>query len=290
MYWKSDTSSDEIDGHYLALYAYWEHIARHDPAERDLIVRQVRAITDYIVDHNYQLIDWDGERTTWGFWNPDRLNNDPDAYLENGLNSLEILCFLKIARHITHDPKYRRHYERLICKHGYLSNVLLEKKAFPDHVNHSDDQLAFVVWYPLIQLEHDPAIRPALQAAVRRHYRVEAPERSSFFNFVAATIDPDYVDIQAAVDNLMEIPTDRRQWRMENGHRADVALDLGRGGLVERQLLHVLPVDERNFNRWNTNPYEPDGGHDGRLEGDGAAYLLPYWLGRYHRFIAEASH
>ena len=30
MYWKSDTSSDEIDGHYLAFYTYWEHIAKND--------------------------------------------------------------------------------------------------------------------------------------------------------------------------------------------------------------------------------------------------------------------
>ena len=29
-------------------------------------------------------------------------------------------------------------------------------------------------------------------------------------------------------------------------------------------------------------------GRDGRSEGTGAAYLLPYWMGRYHGFIAEA--
>jgi hypothetical protein len=37
--------------------------------------------------------------------------------------------------------------------------------------------------------------------------------------------------------------------------------------------------------RWNANPFVVDGGKGGRSEDDGAAYLLPYWLGRYHKFI-----
>ena len=68
--WKSDTSSDEIDGHFFAFYAYWEHIAKHYPEESALIKEQISTVMNYIVDNNYQLIDWDGERTRWGFWNP----------------------------------------------------------------------------------------------------------------------------------------------------------------------------------------------------------------------------
>ena len=46
--------------------------------------------------------------------------------------------------------------------------------------------------------------------------------------------------------------------------------------------------DERQIMRWNGNPYELDGGSaNGGSEDDGSAWLLPYWMGRYHRLIAE---
>jgi len=287
MLWKSDTSSDEIDGHFFAFYAYWQHIARFDPKESALIRKQVKTVMDYIVDNNYQLIDWDGERTTWGFWNPENLNDNPEHYLESGLNSAQILSFLKVAFYITGDKKYQEHYSRLISEHGYLANVLLEKKVFPDENNHSDNQLAFVALYPLLQLEHEPKVRRALQQAVRRHYKVISNDGSAFFYFVAATIDPDFVDIKSAVTNLRQIPTDRRQWKMINSNRADIvwAPRLSRFG--RPQLLYVLPADERNFAKWNSNPYYPDGGGDGRREDDGASWLLAYWMGRYHGFIGE---
>jgi hypothetical protein len=221
-WWYTDTSSDEIDGHYFAFYAFWEHIARHDDALRDRHVRQVRELTDYIIENGYRLIDWDGERTRWGFWDPVSLNENPLCYLENGLNSLEILSFLKVAQFVTGDNKYQQHYESLIVDHGYLDNVLLEKRVFPDQVNHSDDQLAYVAWYPLVQLEKDPQIRSVLRQSVRRHYLVEEPERASFFFFVTATIDPEVVDIHAAIDNLRNMTPDRRNWKVRNSHRADV--------------------------------------------------------------------
>ncbi len=210
MYWKSDTSSDEIDGHYLAFFTFWKHIASHDPALRDRCVQQVREVTDYIVNHNYQLIDWTGKRTTWGFWNPENLNDDPEHYLESGLNSLQILSFLRVAHYITGDPKYLDRYKHLILEHHYLSNVLLQKKLFPDENNHSDDQLGFVAWYPILQLEHDPVLQRALHLAIRRHYAAVVPERSSFYIFTYATIDPDHADIEAGIQNLLRIPTDRR--------------------------------------------------------------------------------
>ena len=39
--------------------------------------------------------------------------------------------------------------------------------------------------------------------------------------------------------------------------------------------------------KWNSNPYRPDAGGGGREEDDGTAYLLPYWMGRYHGFLKE---
>jgi hypothetical protein len=288
-YWKSDTSSDEIDGHYFAFYTYWEHIAKNDPAERDKCIAQIRTLTDYIVDHNYQLIDWDGERTYWGFWTPELLNNNPVHFLESGLNSLQMLSFLKTTYYITGDQKYQDRYMNLINEHHYLANVLLEKKVFPDSNNHSDNQLGYVAWYPILQIEQNTDIRAQLHKAVRRHYKTISRDGSSFFYFVTATIDPDYVDLESAARNLQGIPTDRRLWRQRNSHRADLTFDPRADRFRKKQLLTVLPGDERCFERWNGNPYLPDDGSSGAVEDAGADYLLPYWMGRFHGFIAEAK-
>lgn len=289
LYWKSDTSSDEIDGHYLAFYTYFEHIAKHDSEERALIEKQVSALTDYLIDNNYQLIDWNGKRTRWGFWNPEALNHNPMNHTESGLNALQMLSFLKVAHHITGESRYEDHFRKLIVEHHYLDNILLTKRHFPDENNHSDDQLGFVAWYPILQLEQDPRIRRALAAGVNRHYAIVEPEKSSFFTFVYATIDPAGADISGAIENLREIPTDRRLYRAINSHRADVTLSPRENRFERPVLTRVLPADERCFAKWNEDPYEPDDGGDGLTEDDGAAYLLPYWMARYHGFIEEAD-
>ena len=289
MYWKSDTSSDEIDGHFLAFYAYYEHVAQYDPDEKQRCAEQCRKLINYIVDHNYQLIDWNGERTRWGFWNPENLNGEPGDYIEHGLNSLQMLSFLRTSYFVTGDNKYLKHYKKLILKHHYLSNVLLSKKEWPDENNHSDDQLGYVAWYPILQLEKDPVILRALTQGVRRHYRIVWPEKPSFYAFATATVDPQQVDIADAIENLMEIPTDRRTWEQKNSHRADVELSWRANRFGGKVLTRALPADERCFQKWNGDPYTPDDGGDGRNEDDGAAYLLPYWMGRYHGFIAEGN-
>ncbi len=283
--WKSDTSSDEIDGHFFAFYAYWEHIAKNIPEEAALIKKQVSDLMNYIVDNNYQLIDWDGERTKWGFWNPELLNDNPEHYSESGLNSAQILSFLKVSYYITGNEKFKKHYDKLITQHGYLANVLLEKKLFPDLNNHSDNQLGFVALYPLFQLEYDSVARNALQRTARRHYRVLDRDGSAFFYFAAASIDPDFVNIRAGVENLRQTATDRRQWKMTNSNRKDVIWSPYKSRFGRRQLIHVLPADERNFEKWNRNPYYPDAGKGGEVEDDGASWLLAYWMGRYHGFI-----
>jgi len=37
----------------------------------------------------------------------------------------------------------------------------------------------------------------------------------------------------------------------------------------------------------NGNPWAGDGGRDGRVEHDGAAWELAYWIGVYHGYLSE---
>jgi hypothetical protein len=283
--WRDDVSSDQIAGHFFAFYTYYEHIAKNDPAERARLEQQLRQVLDYILEHNYQIIDWDGKRTLWGWWNPEMVNEDPSHYLESGLYSLMMLAFLKTAHYITEDEKYLDHYKTLIVEHDYLSNILLQKKVFPDELNHSDDQLSALAFYIFLQTEHDPYIRNVLHRALRRHARIELPERNSLLAMVYAIIDPNDADIEGALQTLREMPVDRRDWGQENSHRLDVTLQRATNVRDQILTLEVLPADERYFERWNADPYVADGGGNGTSEGAGVHWMLPYWMARYHGIL-----
>ncbi|MCP4643971.1 MAG: hypothetical protein GY851_26245 [bacterium] len=283
--WRDDVSSDQITGHFFAFYTYYEHIAKHDPAERARLEKQLRQVLDYILDNNYQIIDWDGTRTRWGWWNPEMVNEAPSHYLESGLYSLMMPAFLKTAHHITGDKKYMDHYESLIVEHDYLSNMLLQKKVFPDELNHSDDQLSALVFYIFLETEEDPVVRNVLHRALRRHACIEAPERNSLLAMVYAATDPEDADIEGALRTLREMPLDRRDWRQENSHRDDVMLQRVRNVGGQVLTADVLPADERSFERWNADPYVADVGGDGLVEGAGVHWMLPYWLARYHGIL-----
>jgi hypothetical protein len=82
---------------------------------------------------------------------------------------------------------------------------------------------------------------------------------------------------------LRRYPLDRVDWRVNNSHRRDiVAMASGRG---YRRSGKVLPIDERYVDHWNQDPYRLDQGGRGMALADGASFLLPYYLGLWHKFV-----
>jgi hypothetical protein len=94
-------------------------------------------------------------------------------------------------------------------------------------------------------------------------------------------------DREASVRTLREIPMDQVEWTVRNSNRQDVPVDPMSDRFRRRQALIVLPYDELPMSKWNGNPYSLDGGKDGRSEDDGAYFLLPYWMGRYHKLLPQ---
>lgn len=278
-YWKGETSSDELDGHYLGWYLFYE-LAANDEEKR-----QVRAtckrVTDHILDHGYYLVDQDGKPTTWGVWAPEKLNDDPKWWADRGLNSLEMLSHLKVAMHIVEEPRYERAYHELIQKHHYAINTLLAK--IPGGVSH-DDQLLFLSYYPLLQLERDPALRALYTVSLKRTWDSERVEANPLWNFIYGASTGQLCEVESAVESLREMPLDFIIWRNHNSHRSDLVFDpvLERQGI--KRLLRPLPWTERTIHKWDKNPFELDAGSD-LGEGDQTIWLLPYWMGRFHRLI-----
>lgn len=283
--WKGDCSSDEIVGHMYGYSIFYDLVAGE--AEKPKVRAVVSRIMDHILDHGYYLIGPDGRPTQWGFWGPDRLNQNPKDRAERGLNSLEILSHLRAAYHITQDRRYLEAYHNLIDEHRYTDNLLRQKIDAPGHVNHSDDELAFLSYYPLLKYETDPKLRAVYLESLERAWQIERPERNPLWNLIYGALTGRPCDIAETVETLREIPLDLITWHVQNSHRLDVDLDYLAGRFGEIQSVRVLPYDELPTLKWNANPYRLDGGDGGFSEEDGTHFLLPYWMARYYGFIVE---
>jgi len=283
--WKGDCSSDEIDGHMYGYSIFYDLAA--DEHFRERIVELVNRIMGPILDNGFLLLGKDGQQTRWGVWAPEVLNGPWRG--QRGLNSLEILAHLKTAHHITGNSRYADAYSDLIENHGYAENARRTKLTFPGHVNHSDDELAFISYYPLLKYEKDEALRAIYLESLEHAWQIERPERNPWWNYIYGALTGSACDSETAAGTLREIPTDLIDWPIRNSHRLDVQLDAQRGRKGELQSTRVLPYDELPAKKWNRNPYSLDDDSLGAHEDDGTYYLVPYWIGRHYGYLSKGS-
>ncbi len=281
-YWKGDTSSDEIVGH-MFLYAIATDLLP-DAALKKRIRETTARIMDHILDHGYYLIDVNGKPTTWGRWSPQYFKENPG---DSPLNSMELLSFLKTAAHITGNPKYESEYQKAAFEMGY-AKLATRYKELREEINYSDEELAMLPFYCLFRYERNEDLlnryyRPALEAWWENEKREDNP----LWTFIYATAQPK-PSFDHAVARLYRMPMDTIEWTVKNSHRKDVVMDTGLDRSQNRQSKSLLPPDELPVMKWNSNPFAVDGGNDGRGEDDGAAFLLPYWMGRYQPDVAHA--
>ncbi len=283
--WLDDVSSDEIVGHMFSISLFYDLVA---DAEMKVRIRGlIQRITNYIIDNNFQIIDFDGLPTKWANWNPDSLNHSDNWAYEKGLNSLQILSFLKTAVYITGNSKFEKTYQMLIEKHAYAENALQAKKFAPFENSHSDDILAYLPYYCLFRYTKKEQLLPVFTKSLQRSWKVAQQDHIPLWNIIASNALKKDCDLKFAVKELQLIPMDLISWRMVNSHRWDLPKDQLLGRFRGVQSIKPIPTPEGGISKWNTNPHQYDTGDDGSTEDDGAYFLLPYWMGRYHGFLIE---
>jgi hypothetical protein len=279
-YWKGDTSSDEIVGHFFIFSIAYDLLPDGDLKGR--IVETAKRIMDHILEHGYNLIDLDGKRTTWGWWGPEKLAHEPD---ERALNSLQLLSFLKTTFHLTGQPRYEAEYRKAAIEFNY-TNWITRVNEFRQELNYSDEELAMLPFYTVFQYEKDPSLLAAYRRALDEWWRNMQREANPLWTFIYVSGQPDAsVDLATAAWMLHRMPMDTIGWSVHNSHRQDVAFASKPDRFGHREIITLLPPDERPVMRWNSNPFRIDGGDGGHEEDDGAAFLLPYWMGRFHKFL-----
>jgi hypothetical protein len=276
-YWKGDTSSDEIVGHFF-LYGVAADLLP-DPDLKKRIAETAARIMNHILDHGYYLVDVNGKPTTWGRWSQAYFRQEPG---DSPLNSMELLSFLKTASHLTGSSRYEREYRKAALDLGY-ARLSTRYKELRQEINYSDEELAMLAFYNLFRYESDRALldefyRPAMNAWWENIVREENP----LWSFIFAVGQPAAaVDLSSAARTLYRMPVDTIEWTVKNSDRADIVMEDTTDRFAHRQARTLLPPDERPVMKWNSNPFDIDGGNDGLGEDDGAAFLLPYWMGRY---------
>lgn len=307
-YWKCDTSSDELDGHFFGYAIYFDRVCETEEQKNE-VRRLVRDIIEHLLSHDLNYVDYDGKPTRWGHFSPDDLNRNEAWVAERGLNSYSILTYLAIAHHITGDPKYREVYLKLAYDHGYGMNGMAQFKDVegPDSVGHQpDDNMAFMNYYHLIRYETDPKLLSMYHYAIQQHWKFEKFERNAFTNFVYGAccvgkkrrdqwgevdLSPPTECFVDAADTLKRYPLDLVEWPMSNAHRIDMVplegKDREHATIGSRIDGYAFPIDERPETYWDWEPWKLAGGSDGRVLRPGHHYLLAYYLGRCHGFIGE---
>ena len=309
-YWKSDTSSDELDGHYFFYPLYYDLVAETE-AEKEAVRNVVRDLTDHLIVHGYNLVDHTGTVTRWGIYSPEALNHDPNWWAERGLKSLSMLSYLAVAAHVTGETRYLDRQQELIHEHGFDTNALIYKiHRGIGSGNQSDDEMAFMCYYNLLRYTPEGPLKDRILLSFYAAWLNESSEMNPFFHFAYAahgkgrevndpwgahSIDPGNEWLEDSLLTLKGFPLDRLNWSSQNSHRLDLlplpgpnTIDLldrdnrPRGYRIDGK---VLPIENRHFNHWNTDPWTLDYGGNGTVLASGTVYLLPYYMGLYHGFL-----
>jgi len=278
--WKADTSSDETDAHCYAVSIFHDLAARDEEKER--AKEHWQRVTSHIIDNGWVLRDMDGKPTRWARWDPEYFHSYSGNYAR-GLNGLEVLAYMRTAHALTGDPKFEAAYRELIGME-YLDEVLREKLVFPpDAIFHSDDRLAFYVYFPLLRYETDPKLRSLYMRSLERSWEVERIEHIPWFNFIYGALTGNDCEAAQAIKHLREWPLDCINYRFRNSHRHD--LHTPDGYVPYSGGVKAMSPRERGPMRWSSTPLGLDGGSNREVV-DPSGWLDAYWMGRYFGFIA----
>lgn len=281
--WKGDTSSDEATAQFFGFHFYYDLAA--DDAEKARVAALAARIMDHIIENGYVLRDLDGSHTRWGVWAPERLNDDPEWAGERGINSVEILSYLLATHHMTGNEKYRAEYLRLLRDHNYLENVRRAKNYNPAWRTHIDDELLAMAYPALFKYEKDPEILAVYRESLDHWHGGVEQDQSPFMDYLYALCAGTASDSSRAAEFLRTTPLDLVNWTVDNSLREDLRL-VRAPELEFLQTDRLPPADERGVVRWDKNPWVAVQGDGGHSEWAPTFWLLPYWMGRHHGWIA----
>lgn len=279
-FWKGDTSSDEVNGHYFSVSLFHDLAAKG--AEKDRAAQHIANITSHIMDNGWVLRDMDGKTTRWGRWDPEYLLR-PYGFESRGLNGMEAQSYVLAAYALTGDAKFQAGLEQLL-KWRYHTYTVRQKITFPpDSVVTWDDELAFWCYYTLITYAHDPELRSIYLRSLERSWEVQRLQQLPFFNFVYGAFTGNDCEAPQAVQHLREWSLDLVNHNYHNSHRSDLTPQ--RGYVPYAGGTRAISPRESESKWGSRSSLQYDGGENSHGVTPPIGWLEDYWMGRYYGFI-----
>ena len=290
--WRGSASSDQTVGQYFALTLIAQYM--DDEIIRQRAIKLIDQLTNYIVDNDLTIVDFDGKPSLWGQWDPRHINRFPKMIGDRRLGSSNIIAFLQIAYHFTGKEKFKQKAEELLFKEGYLENLTKPvkdigkapadadnwSKMLSQSWNNSDDQMYFLGYWGLYPYALNDTLKEKYRAAIKDHWEFERSERDGLWNLCYAMTGAQEFDLEETGWYFREFPLDMIEWSQRNSHRKDI--ELVPENFREETTKEILPPDERPELKHNRNAFTLDKDNKGNAElGAGDTFLLPYWMGRF---------
>ena len=269
------------------------------PEIKSKAIKLMDGLMRHIVEHDLYMIDWNGEPTRWGRWNPEYVNAMPKTVGDRKITSSNIVSMLQTAFHFTGKKMYKEKALELINKYGYLDNLMRPMteighapegaadlaKNLSDGWNHSDDEMYFLGYWGLYRYALNDTLKAKFKSAILNHWQIERPEKEAAWNILTAITGVNQFDLNEAVWYLQNYPLDMITWKVKNSNRKDI--EFIPQNFRNQTIKEVLPPGELPINRHNANRFDLDGGDEnGSAEySAGDIWLLPYWMGRYLKVI-----
>ncbi|WP_343704280.1 hypothetical protein [Chitinophaga sp.] len=293
--WKGHTSSDEFVA-YIWIAAVLHEMVAETPEEQQRVAAFIDKIMTHIIDNKYYFVDIDGKPTLWGRWNPEYINWYPETIGDRKLGSTTIIAGLQLGYALTGKKKYKDEAMRLMNKHGYLKNILIDYRKITytpgyKHMgidmgtggwNHSDDEMAFLTYWVLYRYAFTDQLKQQYAGVIRNHWEMERPEKNAVWDLITLGTAGDS-DADATLWWLRTFPMDLVTWQIKNSHRKD--LTFLPANFREQTTERLIPLDEQPVHRHNANAFNLDGGRGGATELAGDEYLLPYWMARFLKVL-----
>jgi hypothetical protein len=286
---KADTSNDEVISHLGAMGPVYDLCA--DEPQKERIRKHIAAIIGGIMDHGWQLVDLDGEVTTYGQFDPVYVNESiPGVIGDGGHRSAEILAGLTLAYYLTGEQRFLDGKRELIERHGYADNTETELERPARMASMGNDEMVNWAWIILLRYETDPELYAQWQRGWARNWAKMKVQEGAWWNISHYENGGDLETLELTRRWLQLAPVDMVRWNIDNEARKDVVpvdSDWYRTIAERRSDGRPIPYDERPCDRWNTDQFQASGGLGGWIEMDGADVLEPYWAARYYGWMTE---
>ena len=279
-FWKGDTSSDEVNGHYYSVCLFHDLAAKGREKER--AKRHIGNITSHIIDNGWVLRDMDGKPTRWGRWDPEYLLR-PYGFESRGLNGLEAQTYVHAAFALTGDPKYEAGLQQLL-KWRYHTYTVRQKMTFPpDSIVPWDDELGFWCYHTILRYVRDPELKSLYRRSLERSWEVQRMHQVPFFNWTYGALTGNDCEAPQAVQHLREWSLDLVNHNYHNSHRSDLSPQ--RGYVAYAGGVRAISPRESEAKWGSRHALQYDGGEGSHGVTPPIGWLADYWMGRYYGFI-----